>query len=106
MYLCRIHQERHICTDAERAVQMCISVQIHQERLHLYRHRKNCTNVYLGRIHQERHLSTGAERAVQIYDRIHQERNICRGAGRAVQMCISIRIHQEKHICIDEEKPV
>ena len=85
---------------------MCFSVEIHQERLHLYRHRKNCTNVYLGRIHQERHLPTGAERAVQIYDRIHQERNICREEGSAVQMCISVRIHQEKHICIDEEKPV
>ena len=106
MYLCRIHKENHISTDAERAVKMCISLQIHQQRLHLYKHRKNCTNVYLCRIHQERHISTGAERAVQIYDRIHQERNICREAGRAVQMCISVRIHQEKHICIDEEKPV
>ena len=25
--LCRIHQERHICTDTERPVQMCISVE-------------------------------------------------------------------------------
>ena len=38
----RIHQEGHICTGAERAVQMCISVQIHQER----------------------HICTGPERAV------------------------------------------
>ena len=32
VYFCRIHEEGHICTAAERAVQMCISVQIHQER--------------------------------------------------------------------------
>ena len=32
VYFCRNHEEGHICTVAERALQMCISVQIHQER--------------------------------------------------------------------------
>ena len=27
VYLSRVHQERHICTGAERAVQMCISIE-------------------------------------------------------------------------------
>ena len=87
MYLCRIHQERYIYTGAERAVQMCISVEfikkdtlvqalkelykcvslsISSRKIHLYRHRKGGTNVYLCRIHQERHTCTGAERAVQM----------------------------------------
>ena len=44
VYLCLNSSRRHICTGAERAVQMCISV----------------------RIHQERHMCTGAERAVQM----------------------------------------
>ena len=87
VYLCRIHQERHICTGAERAVQMCISVEFIKKytfvqaqkelykcvslsnssrKTHLYRHRRSCANVYLCRIHQERHICTGAERAVQM----------------------------------------
>ena len=87
VYLCRIHQERHICTGAERAVQMCISVEFIKKdtfvqaqkelykcvslsnssrKTHLYRRKKSCTNVYLCRIHQERHICTGAERAVQM----------------------------------------
>ena len=44
VYLCRINKERHICTGAERAVQMCISL----------------------RIHQERHICTDTERAVHM----------------------------------------
>ena len=111
MYLCRIHQERHICTDEESALQMCISVefikkdtfvQVQKElykcvslsnssrKIHLYRRRKSCTNVYLCRIHQERHICTGAERAVEIYVRNHQERHISTDAEKAVQMCISV----------------
>ena len=111
LYLCRIHQERHICTDAERPVQMCISVefikkdtfvQVQKElykcvslsnssrKTQLYRCRKSCTNVYLCRIHQERHNCTDAEIAVQISVRITQERPICTDAERAVQMCISV----------------
>ena len=84
VYFCRILQEGHICTAAERAVQICIYV----------------------RIHQERHICTGAERAVQIYVRIHPEGNICTDPGTAVQMCISVRIHQERHICTDKERAV
>ena len=113
VYLCRFHQERHICTGTERAVQMCISVefikkdtflQVQKElykcvslsnssrKTHLYRRRKTCTNVYLCRIHQERHICTGAERAVQmcISVRIHLERHIGTDTERAVQMCISV----------------
>ena len=87
VYLCRIHQERHICTGTERAVQMCISVefikkdtlvQVPKElykcvslsnssrKIHLHRRRKSCTNVYLCPIHQERHICTDAERAVEM----------------------------------------
>ena len=87
MYLRQIHQERYICPGAERAVQMCISVEFIKKntfvqtqkelskcvslsnssrKTHLYRRRKSCTNVYLCRIHQERHICTGAERAVEI----------------------------------------
>ena len=87
VYLCRIHQERHICTGAERAVQMCISVEFIRKdtfvqmlkelykcvslsnsstKIHLYRHRNSCTNVYLYRILQERHICTNAERTVQM----------------------------------------
>ena len=84
VYLCRIHQERYICTGRERAVQMCISVQRHQER----------------------HICTGAEIAVQIYVQIHQERHICTGAERAVQICISVRIYQERHNYTDAERTV
>ena len=87
VYLCRIHQERHLCSGAEKAVQMCLSVEfikkdtlVHSlkelykcvspsntsRKTHLYRRRKSCTNVYLCRINQERHICTGAERAVQM----------------------------------------
>ena len=112
VYLCQIHQERHICTGAERAVQMCISVEFIRKdtfvqvlkqlykcvslsnssrKIHLYRHRNSCTNVYLCRILQERHICTGTERAVEIYVRIHQERHICTEAERAVQMSVSVK---------------
>ena len=88
VYLCRIHQERHICTGAERAVQKCISVEIIEKdtfvqvQKELYKcvslsefmkkdtfvkTQKSCTNVYLCRIHQERHICTGAKKTVQIY---------------------------------------
>ena len=72
VYLYRIHQERHICTGAERPVQMCISLIIYQER----------------------HICTGTERAVQmcISVRIYQERHICTDTERAVQMCISVEL--------------
>ena len=87
VYLCRIDEERYISTGAERAVQMCISVEFIKKdtfvqtqkelykcvslsnssrKTHLYRRRKSCTNVYICRIHQERHICTGAERAVQM----------------------------------------
>ena len=87
VFLCRIHQERHICTDAERAVQLCISVEFIKKdtfvqaqkelykcvslsnssrKTHLYRCRKRFTNVYLCRIHKERYICTGVERAVQM----------------------------------------
>ena len=115
VYLCRIHQERHICTGRERAVKMYISVefikkdtlaQVEKElykcvslsnssgMTHLYTRGKSCTNVYLCRIHQERHICRGVERAVQmcISVRIHQERQICTGTERAVQMCISVEL--------------
>ena len=84
VYLCQIHQERYIFTDAERAVQFCISV----------------------RIHQEGDIGTDAERAVQmcISFRIHQERRICTGAERAVPMCISVEfIKKDKFVQAQKE---
>ena len=62
VYLCRIHQERHICTGAERAVKIFV------------------------RIHQERNICTDAGRGVQmcISVRIHQERHICTDEQRPV----------------------
>ena len=127
MYLSRIHQERDICTGAERAVQICISVEFIKKdafvqaqkelykcvslsnsarETHLYRRRNSCTNAYLRRIHQEIQICKGAERAVEIYVRIHQERHICTDAERVVLMCISFRIYQERHICTDQERAV
>ena len=129
VYLCGIHQEGHICTGTEGAVQMCISVEFIKKdtfvqaqkelykcvslsnssrKTHLYRHRRSCTNVYLCRIHQERHICTGVVRAVQmcISVRIDQERHIGTDAEIAVQMCISVRIDQERHICTGTERAV
>ena len=150
VYHCRIRQERHICTGAERALQMCISVKLIRKdkfvhvlkelykcvslsnssrKTHLYRHRKNCTNVYLCRISQERHICTGAEKAVQMCisvkfirkdkfvhvlkelykcvslsnssKKIHlyRHRNSCTN----LYLC---RILQERHICTGAERAV
>ena len=127
VYLCRIHQERYICTGTERAVQMCISVQSHQER----------------------HICTGAERAVQMcisVELIKKEtfvqtkKELYKSTSefikedtfvqtqRELYKCVSLsnsstkthlyrhrksctnvylcRIHQERHICTDAERAV
>ena len=94
VFLCRIHQERHICTDAERAVQLCISVEFIKKdtiaqtqkdlykcvslsnsssKTHLYMCRKSCTNVY---------FCPNSSRKTQLYRR--------RKSCRYVYLC---RIH-------------
>ena len=127
VYLSRIHQQRHICTDTERPVQMCISVEFIKKdtfvqtqkdqykcvflsnssrRIHLYSRRESCTNEYLCRIHQERHICTGTERAVQmcISVRTHPDRHISTGPERAVQMCISVEfIKKDKFVQAQKE---
>ena len=82
---------------AQKELYKCVSLSNSSRKTHLYRRRKNCTNVYLCRIHQERHICTGAKRIVQMC--ISVEFIISTGAERAEQMCISLRIHQERHIC-------
>ena len=127
VYLCRIHQERHICTDAETTVQMCISVEFIKKdtfvqaqkelykcvslsnssrKIHLYRSRKGCTNVYLcPNSSRKTHLYRRRKSCTNVYlCRIHQERHISTGGKKSVQ--IYVRIHQERHICTGEERAV
>ena len=112
VFLCRIHQERHICTDAETAVQMCISVEFIKKdtiaqtlkdlykcvslsnssrKTHLYMCRKSCTNVYLcPNSSRKTHWYRRRKSGTNVYlCQIHQERHICKGTERAVQICIS-----------------
>ena len=103
----RNHQERHICTDTEIAVQMCTSVEFIKKDTFIHTKKELYKSVSLSNLSRKTHLHRRRKTCTNVYlCRIHQERHICTGAERAVEMCISVKIHQEKHICIDEEKPV
>ena len=127
LYLCRIHQQRHICTDAERPVQMCISlefikkdtfVQVQKElykcvslsnssrKTQLYRRRNSCTNL-CPNSSRKTYLYRRRKSCTNVYFcRIHEEGHICTAAERAVQMRISVQIHQARHICTGTERAV
>ena len=101
----RIHQERHICTDAERAVQMCFSVEFIKKDTFVQTQKQLYKCVYLSNSSRKTQLHRRRKTCTNVYlCRIHQERHICTCAERAVQMCISVRIDQERHICTDAER--
>ena len=111
MYLCRIHQERHICkgaesaveiyvrnyqerhicTDAEKAVQKCISVEFIKKDTFVHTQEELYKSVSLSNSSRKTHLYRRRKTCTNVYlCRIHQERHSCTGAERAVQMCISV----------------
>ena len=103
--------EKDKFVQAQKELYKCVSLSNSSRKTHLYRRRKNCTNVYLCRIHPEKHISTGAERAEQMWIslRIHQERHICRGTEIALQMCIFVefikrdtfvQMHKKLYKCV------
>ena len=111
VYLCRIHQERHICkgaeraveiyvrnyqerhicTDVEKAVQKCISVEFIKKDTFVHTQKELYKSVSLSNSSRKTHLHRRRKTCTNVYlRRIHQERHICTGAERAVQMCISV----------------
>ena len=134
MYLCRIHHERHTCTGAERAVQMCISVEFMkkdtfvQTRKELWKSMSEFIKkdtfvqtqkelnkcVSLSNSSTKTHLYRRRKSCTNVYlCRIHQERHNCTDVKRPVQMCISIEfvkkdtfVHVQKELykCVSLSK--